>query len=54
MSEGKRTLLWAMVLAALLGLAAGWLVRMYLSPSPEGKAADKLEQIRERTREQTH
>ncbi len=49
----RRTLLRAAIIAAIVGLAAGWLVRLWVDRSPESSARETTESVRERVREQT-
>jgi hypothetical protein len=47
----RRLLLVAVVVAALLGFAAGWLVRHARQPSLEQRAKEAAEELRHRTEE---
>jgi hypothetical protein len=38
----------------MLGFVAGWFARVWYQPSPETRARDAAEQIRERVRDLTH
>jgi hypothetical protein len=44
----------AVIIAATLGFVAGWLARVWYRPSPETRARDAAQQIRDRVRDLTH
>ncbi len=46
-------LLFALLAAVAFGIALGWFARSRLHPSPESRAQEALEEIRERARELT-
>jgi hypothetical protein len=48
---GRRQLVVAALVAALLGFAAGWLVQKARQPSLEDRMKEKAEDIRHRTEE---
>jgi uncharacterized membrane protein YqiK len=52
--EAHRALLWAIVIAAILGIGVGWFARKWYHPSAEDRARERAEQIRDRIREMTH
>lgn len=49
-SERTRAILFAATIAALLGFAAGWVVRTWTWPTPEERAREAAEELRERIR----
>ncbi len=49
-----RMLIVAVVAAAILGFAAGWWGRIWTEPTPESRAHDAAEQIKERVHQMTH
>lgn len=51
--DGRRTLVWALLAAALAGFAFGWYARIWSEPSPESRAHDAAEKIRDRVRQLT-
>jgi hypothetical protein len=53
MEPRRRALLWAMLVAAGLGFAAGWVARIFWEPTPESRARDTYERMRDRVRELT-
>ncbi len=52
--DSRRVLLWAIAVAAALGFAFGWYARIWYAPSPESRARQKAEELRERVHELTH
>jgi hypothetical protein len=50
---GRGAIVWAIVIAVILGFALGWFARLRMTPTPESRAHDALERIRERAREVT-
>jgi hypothetical protein len=46
----SRAVVFAAAIAALLGFGAGWLVRTWTWPTPEDRARDAAEELRERIR----
>jgi hypothetical protein len=44
---------YAVVVAVVLGALAGWLARMWTTPSPESRARDTVGELRERAPEYT-
>ena len=51
--DRRRATVIATIVAALLGLLLGWLARLWLQPTAESRARDRMGEIRERAREQT-
>lgn len=51
MRYGRRQLVVASVIAALLGFGAGWLVQHARQPSIEERAKEAAEELRKRTEE---
>lgn len=49
-SESRRALLWAVVIAAIVGVGVGWFARRWYHPSAEDRAREQAERIRERIR----
>jgi hypothetical protein len=49
----RRALLWAILVAVVLGFTVGWLARMWMAPTPDSRARDAFDHIRERAREIT-
>ncbi len=52
-SRNRRVLLFALLVAVALGVALGWFARARLHPSPESRAQEALEGLREQARELT-
>ena len=50
MDRRRRALVWAIVVAVLLGFAAGWFARVVWDPSPESRARTTVDDLRERAR----
>ena len=50
----RSTLVRAAILAAIVGFAAGWLVRVWLDRTAESAATETSERVRERVLEKTH
>ena len=50
-AQGIRALVVAAVIAALLGLAAGWMVRAWSDRSPESRARERAREVQEQVRE---
>jgi PAS domain S-box-containing protein len=50
----RRVLLWAIVIAAVVGAIIGWWARDRRRDSPETRLRDATEELRERVRELTH
>jgi hypothetical protein len=53
MNPRRRALLWAVVVAVGLGFAAGWFARVLWAPTPEGRARDLVDEMKERARRYT-
>jgi hypothetical protein len=53
MDPRARALVWAVVVAAALGFGAGWLARVFWEPSPESRARDAYDDLRDRVRRYT-
>ncbi len=51
--DTRRTLVWAILIAGMLGFAAGWLTRVWTAQTPESRARDAVERMRERAHEFT-
>jgi hypothetical protein len=51
MRPRDRSLLWAVLAAVALGFALGWLTRTWTSPTPESRARESLDRMRERARD---
>jgi hypothetical protein len=51
--ERRRALLWATLMAVVIGFAIGWLTRVWVSPTTESRARDALDKVRERARQIT-
>ena len=51
--EARRALLWAIVIAAILGIGVGWFARKWDRPTAEERAHEEAEKIREKIREFT-
>jgi len=51
--DRRRTILWALLAAVAIGIAFGWFARLWLEPSPESRARDAVERMRERAHEFT-
>jgi hypothetical protein len=51
MNAAQRTLVIAIVTAALIGLAVGWLVRRWTEPTVEDRMIDAAKQLREKATE---
>ncbi len=51
--DRRRALILAVLAALVLGLLFGWFGRIWTEPSPESRARDMVERIRERVRELT-
>jgi hypothetical protein len=54
MRTQRRALLWAIVIAAIVGVGVGWFARKWYHPTAEERAREQAEDIRERIRELTH
>jgi uncharacterized membrane protein YqiK len=52
--EARRALIWAIVIAAILGIGVGWFARKWYHPSAEDRAREEAERIRHKIREFTH
>jgi hypothetical protein len=52
--EARRALLWAVVIAAILGVGVGWFARKWYHPSAEERAREEAEKIRDKIRQFTH
>ncbi len=52
--ERRRVLLFSVVVALIFGFLIGWFARILAVPSPESRARDVAERIRERVRDVTH
>lgn len=50
----RRLLLWAVLVAVLLGLLLAWYARVWSRPTPESRLRETTEELRERVRELTH
>jgi hypothetical protein len=50
----QRTLVWALVIAIVIGFAFGWFARLWSESTPESRIRDVAGGIRERVREFTH
>lgn len=50
----RRVLLWAIVIAALVGAVVGWYARVWTQDSPESRVRDATEDLRRRVRDLTH
>lgn len=51
MTVPQRTLLVAVIVAMIVGFAAGWYARIYRQPTVESRAQDAARSIRERVNE---
>jgi uncharacterized membrane protein YccC len=51
--DRRRLVVLAVLLAALLGFVAGWLARVWSTPTPEERAHDAVEDLRDRARQLT-
>ncbi len=49
--DHRRFLLWAVVVAILFGFALGWYARIWTTPTPEERAHEQQERLKERARE---
>jgi hypothetical protein len=50
----RRALVAGAIVAAILGFGAGWLVRAFGDRSPEQRARETVDDLRERAREAAH
>jgi hypothetical protein len=51
MRPRDRALLWAVLTAVALGFALGWFTRMWTNPTPESRARESFDKMRERARD---
>ncbi len=49
-AQRRRALVRAILVAAIVGFGAGWIVRMWLDRTPESAARETAERIREQAR----
>jgi hypothetical protein len=52
--DSRRFLFWALLVAAAIGFACGWWARIWTQPTPESRAREAADRIRDRVREMTH
>ena len=52
--EARRALLWALLIAAIVGVGVGWFARRWYHPSAEDRAREQAGRIRDKVRELTH
>jgi hypothetical protein len=50
MPAQRRTLVWAILIAAILGVGVGWFARRWYQPSPEQRAHETADDIKEKVR----
>jgi Na+/H+-dicarboxylate symporter len=50
MRKEQRSLVWAVVIAAVLGVGVGWFARKWYQPSPEQRAHETADEIRDKVR----
>jgi uncharacterized membrane protein YqiK len=46
----RASLVWAIVIAAILGIGVGWFARKWYQPSPEQRAHETVDEIRDKVR----
>lgn len=46
----RASLVWAVVIAAVLGIGVGWFARKWYQPSPEQRAHETADDIRDKVR----
>jgi hypothetical protein len=51
--DRRRLVALALLVAAILGFIAGWLARVWSRPTPEQRAHEAVEDLRDRVRELT-
>lgn len=54
MRRYRKRLLLSVVIAAVIGFAAGWIARIWSAPTVEDRMRDAAHQIQERARESAH
>ncbi len=52
--DARRLLLWAILVAVVLGLLFGWYAHIWTEPTPESRLRETAEGIKERVRKATH